>query len=246
MRTEIVMLMKNKILICVFLVASLVVRAQETDTDARRSIELRAFGAYGYNYTWSHYGNLDLWTRVGLNKHFELDGAVQLSTANVYTLSLDARPLFPLPVGEMYLDTRLLYKAVVRSRTHEMSAALGLGYRMDYVDVQLGVYSRFLMDFDYRWHSEDEIVAEPFGFLYSIEVFVRPQSSNWNLSFRFSDTDDYQIERLWQPLFMIGGRYSPTDRLSVLLQAQCKPTGMFHLNASFYGAVVRAGISYRF
>ncbi|MBR1809107.1 MAG: hypothetical protein IJ776_06945 [Paludibacteraceae bacterium] len=238
--------MKYKILICFIIVASLVASAQESDRVESRPVELRAFGAYAYNYTWSHYGNLDLWARIPLNRHFELDGAAELSTANVYTFSLDARPLFCLPVGEMYLDTRLLYKAVARNRTHEFAAALGLGYRMDYVDVQLGVYSRFLMDFGYRWHSEDEIVAEPFGFLYSIEVFVRPRTSNWNLSLRFSDTDDYQIERLWQPLFMIGGRYSPIERLSVLLQAQCKPTGMFHLNASFYGAVVRAGISYRF
>ena len=116
---------------------------------------------------------------------------------------------------------------------------------MDYVDVQLGVYTRSMFEFNRDWHSEDEIVTEPFGFLYSIEVFVRPQSSNWNLSFRISDTDDFQIERMWQPLFMIGGRYSLTERLSVLMQAQCKPTGMFHLNASFYGAQLRAGISYK-
>lgn len=215
--------------------------AQET----AKPVELRAFAAYGYNYTWGHYGNFDFLAHVPLNRHFELDAAAELSTANLYTLSVDARPVFPLSVGDLYLDTRLLYKAVVRNRMHEMSASLGLGYRMDYVDVQLGVYTRNMFEFNRDWHSEDEIVTEPFGFLYSIEVFVRRQSSNWNLSFRISDTDDFQIERMWQPLFMIGGRYSPTERLSVLMQAQCKPTGMFHLNASFYGAQLRAGISYK-
>lgn len=215
--------------------------AQET----AKPVELRAFATYGYNYTWEHYGNFDFLVRVPLNRHFELDAAAELSTANLYTLSADARPLFPLTVGELYIDTRLLYRAVVRNRMHELSASLGLGYRMDYVDVQLGVYTRSMFEFNRDWHSEDEIVTEPFGFLYSIEVFVRPQSSNWNLSFRISDTDDFQIERMWQPLFMIGGRYSPTERLSVLMQAQCKPTGMFHLNASFYGAQFRAGISYK-
>lgn len=215
--------------------------AQET----AKPVELRAFATYGYNYTWEHYGNFDFLARVPLNRHFELDAAAELSTANLYTLSADARPLFQLAVGELYIDTRLLYRAVVRNRMHELSASLGLGYRMDYVDVQLGVYTRNMFEFNRDWHSEDEIVTEPFGFLYSIEVFVRPQSSNWNLSFRISDTDDFQIERMWQPLFMIGGRYSPTERLSVLMQAQCKPTGMFHLNASFYGAQLRAGISYK-
>ena len=236
------MRLRFNLLLALLLVGVAVTQAQE---DAR-SVELRTFGVYGYNYTWGHYGNLDVTTRVPVNRHFELDGAVQLSTANVYTLSADARPLFPLPVGELYLDTRLLYKAIVRNRIHELSASLGFGYRMDYVDVQIGVYTRNMLEFKRNWHSESEIVTEPFGFLYSIEVFVRPQASRWNLSFRFADTDDFQIERIWQPLFMIGGRYSPTDHLSVLLQAQCKPTGMFHLNASFYGATVRAGVCYKF
>lgn len=207
--------------------------------------ELRAYALYGYNLTWQHYGALDLWARVPINPHFELDAATRVATANVYSLSVDARPLFALPVGEMYIDTRLRYQAIVRNRIHEAAAALSLGYRMDYVDVEIGMFTRLMSAFHREWHSEEEILTEPIDMLYSLEVFVRPQSSRWNLSLRISDFDDYQIERMWQPLFMLGGRYSPTERLSVLLQAQCKPTGMFHLNAAFYGATIRAGVSYK-
>lgn len=208
--------------------------------------QLRVYGAYGYNYAWGHYGNLDLAVRSRINPNFELDAAAEASIANVYTLSFNARPVFPVPVGELYLDTRLLYKAVVRDRMHDAAASFGLGYRMDYVDLQIGMYSRLMADFNRDWHSEEELLVEPLGIIYSIEVFVRPQSSRWNLSFRFTDFDEYQIERLWQPLFMIGASFNPTERLSILAQAQCKPTGMFHLNASFYGAIGRVGIAYKF
>lgn len=209
-------------------------------------VVLKTFAEYSYNYTYSHYANLGLWTRVPLNRYFELDAAGQLSTANLYTLSVDMRPLFPLPVGEMYLDTRLLYRAIVRNETHDATASLALGYRMDYVDVHVGLATRLLCGFNREWHSQDEIVTEPINAIYSVEVFVRPQSSPWNLSLRVANTDEFQIERMIQPLFMLGGRYNPTDHWSVLLGVQCKPTGMFHLNASFYGITLRAGMAYCF
>ena len=234
--------MKKELLLVLALAGSLVVRAQTPVGP----VTLKAYAEYSYNYTYGHFANFDVLTRVPLNPYFELDAGVQASTANIYTVSADLRPKFPVPVGEMYLDTRLLYKAVVRDRMHDFAASLGLGYRMDYVDVHVGLFTRLMSDFNRDWHSEDEMVTEPLGVIYNVEVFVRPQSSPWNLSMRIANYDDFQIERIWQPLFMLGGRYNPTERLSVLLEAQCKPTGMFHLNASFYGATLRAGVAYNF
>ena len=57
---------------------------------------------------------------------------------------------------------------------------------------------------------------------------------------------DYQIERVWQPMFMANGRYNINEHWQVNLSALCKPTGMFHLNAKYYGAEVRAGFAYQF
>lgn len=212
----------------------------------KRPVELRAFGLYGYNYTWEHYGSLDLAARVPLSRYFELDAAAELSTVNVYSFSFNARPLFPVPVGELFLDTRLLYKVVARNRMHDFVGSFSFGYRMDYVNVSVGLFSRIMADFDRDWHSEDEFLVEPFGVLYNLEVFVRPQVSPWNLSFRISNFDDYNQERVWQMLFMLGGSYSPTEHLTLLAQVQCKPTGMFHLNATFYGIQGRLGVAYRF
>ncbi len=209
-------------------------------------IRLRGYIGYGYNYTWGSYADFDIVSRIPLNPNFEMDAGVQLSTANVYTLSFDARPKFALPVGEMYLDTRLLYKIVVRDGVHDVGASFGLGYRMDYVDVQLGAFTRFMNEFKRPWHSENEIAGEPISMHYSVEVFVRPRTSIWNLSMRIANYDDFQLERVWQPLFMIGGRYRPISHLDVLAEVEIKPTGMFHLNASFYGVKGRVGVAWEF
>ena len=211
-----------------------------------RRYTLTVLGEYSYNTTWSHHGNLDVQALMPFNPHFEMEAKVQTSLANVHTLALQLRPKFGLPVGELFLETDVYSRIVARNRMNDFTAALALGYRMDYISVTLGVFSRVLDDWDRDWHSNDSYVVEPFNFLYRIEVFCRPQNNPWNLSFLFSNTDDYQMERMWQPLFGAGAWYDFNDHWRLNLAAQCKPTGMFHLNATFYGATFRAGFSYRF
>ena len=211
-----------------------------------RHYSLSAMAEYSYNNTWGHHGNFDVQALMPFNPHFEMEAKLQFSTANVHTMALQFRPKFELPVGEMFLETEVLYRAVARNRIHDFTAALGVGYRMDHVSVTLGVFSRVMDDWDRDWHSNETYVVEPFNLLYRIEVFCRPQNNPWNLSFMFSNVDDYQLERMWQPLFSVGAWYDVNNHWRLNFAAQCKPTGMFHLDASFYGATLRAGFSYRF
>ena len=211
-----------------------------------RRYSLSTLGEYSYNKTWSHHANLDLQALLPFNPYFEMETKVQLSTANVYSGVVQLRPKFELPVGELFLETDLYARFIARNRISDYTAALALGYRMDYVSVTLGVFGRVFSDWDRSWHSNESYVAEPFNLLYRLEVFCRPQANPWNLSFLFSNVDDYQMERMWQPLFGVGAWYNMNEHWRLNFFAQCKPTGMFHLDATFYGATVRAGFSYRF
>jgi len=201
---------------------------------------------YSYNTTWGHHGNFDVQALLPINKHFEMETKLQFSTANVHTSVVQLRPKFQLPVGELFIETDVLLKAVARNRMNDLTAALGLGYRMDYVSVTLGLFSRVMADWGRSWYSDESFVAEPFNVLYRVEVFCRPQDNPWNLSFCISNVDDYQMERMWQPLFMAGAWYDIDNHWRLNFGAECKPTGMFHLDATFYGATARAGFTYKF
>lgn len=229
-------------LFALLLALSLSATAQLTE----RPVELRFFGGYVYNDVLGHSGNFDLQTTVPVNRHFEFDAALQASTRNSYAAALNMRPLFPLSVGELYLENRLLYRFMASSHQYDFNAALSAGYRMDYVDVRIGCFGRVMGDHRRNPHSADEPVIEPFNLLYRVEAFVRPQTSFWNLSFAAGNIDDYQMERMWQPMFAANFRYNPIENLSVLGGVECKPTGMFHLNAQFYALYTRIGIAYRF
>ena len=212
----------------------------------QRRYTVTGLGEYSYNTTWGHHGNIDLQALMPINQHFEMEAKMQFSTANVHTGVLQIRPKFELPVGEMFIETDLMYRAIARNKIGDIVAAVGVGYRMDHVSITIGSFCRVMDDWTRDWHSEDNYVVEPFNLLYRIEVFCRPQNNNWNLSFMFSNVDDYQMERMWQPLFSIGAWYDVTEHWRLNFGAQCKPTGMFHLNANFYGATFRTGFSYRF
>ena len=211
-----------------------------------RGYRLSVMGEYSYNTTWGHHGNLDVQALLPFNPHFEMEAKAQISAANVYSTALQFRPKFTLPVGEMFIETDVYTRFIARNRISDYTAALGVGYRMDYVSVTLGVFSRVISDWDRDWHSNESFVVEPFNLLYRIEVFCRPQNNPWNLSFQFSNIDDYQMERMWQPLFGINAYVDVAYRWRINMGVQCKPTGMFHLDATFYGATLRAGFTYLF
>lgn len=211
-----------------------------------RRYTVSGLAEYSYNRTWGHHANFDVQSLMPLNQHFEMEVRAQFSTVNVHTGTIQLRPKFELPVGEMFLETDICYRGVVRSRMSDITAALALGYRMDYVSVTLGVFSRVMDNWDRSWYTDETFVTEPFNLLYRIEAFCRPQDNPWNVSFMFSNVDDYQMERMWQPLFSVGAYYDITDHWRLNFAAQCKPTGMFHLDATFYGATFRTGFSYRF
>jgi len=211
-----------------------------------RKYSITGMAEYSYNTTWGHHGNFDIQALMPINPHFEMEAKLQFSTANVYTGGLQIRPKFELPAGELFIETDVMYRAIARNRVGDITASLGIGYRMDYISITLGVFSRVLNDWDRSWYSDESFVVEPFNLLYRVEVFCRPQNNNWNLSFLISNVDDYQMERMWQPLFAVGAWYDITDHWRLNFGAQCKPTGMFHLDATFYGATFRTGFSYRF
>lgn len=201
---------------------------------------------YGHNLTYGSFANFDLGAYMPLNTHFEMQANVRMSTANTYAVGVQMRPKFALPVGEMYIEDRLLTSFIRREQFLDFVHALSVGYRMQYVNVQLGMTNRVMLPPTYELSSGDTFVCEPFDLLYRLEVYVRPATSVWNLSLALANVDEYQIERMWQPMFYLGGWYDINDHWRISLNGKLKLAGMFHLNAHYYASEVRVGAEYKF
>lgn len=201
---------------------------------------------YGHNLTYGSFANFDLGAYMPLNTHFEMQANVRMSTANTYAVGVQMRPKFALPVGEMYIEDRLLTSFIRCEQFLDFVHALSVGYRMQYVNVQLGMTNRVMLPPTYELSSGDTFVCEPFDLLYRLEVYVRPATSVWNLSLALANVDEYQIERMWQPMFYLGGWYDIDEHWRISLNGKLKLAGMFHLNAHYYASEVRVGAEYKF
>ena len=207
---------------------------------------VRAHIGYAHNTTYGSHAVFDIGGFMPLNEHFEMQADLRLSTAGTHALGVQFRPKFAVPVGEFFLEGRLLSCLYSKDGYNDLTQVLSVGYRMDYVSFQVGMSTRLIIETPYNWHGNSNIIVEPFNICYKLEVFVRPQTSPWNISLCASNMTDYQVERVWQPSFMANGRYNIDEHWQVNLSALCKPTGMFHLTAKYYGAEVRAGFAYNF
>ena len=218
--------------------------AQVQPGDTTYSVSLHM--GYAHNLTYGSYANFDLDAYMPINPHFDMQANIRTSTANVHTMGVQLRPKFGLPKGELYLEDRLMMRWAKRDNYCDFVHAISLGYMMPYVNVQVGMANRIIMPLPYEHHSNDAMILEPFDAVYRVEAFVRPQTASWNISLCLSNMDNYQIERMWAPMFYLGSWYDINSHWRIRLSGKMKLAGMFHLNAHYYGAELRAGAEYRF
>lgn len=208
-------------------------------------ISIRSYAEYGYNYTWENYGGLAVIANIPINSYFTLEGGINTNTSNVHAINTRAIVNFPLAVGDLTLENRYLYRLFLRNNTNDLCAGLIVGYTRNYVKASLGIYCRIYGNIYWESHNESAAnVMEPFNLIYNIEGQLFKQDHNWNLALSVSNHDNFQIERMYQPIFTLKGNYIPAKHFNLLAEVACKPAGMFHGAADFYAIYTRLGFSY--
>lgn len=233
------MIIMKKLVVFLALCMSVVAYSQ-----SRYSLAVHA--GYGHNLTYGSFANFDIDAYLPINPYFEAETNLRASTANCYTIGVQMRPKFALPVGELFLEDRLMANWIARDHVNEFMHALSLGYRMQYVSAQLGFFSRVIVPTPYERNSDNGSIAEPFKLLYRVEAFVRPETSCWNLAVAISNVDDHMMERPWNPMLYLRAWYDVHEHWRLHLAGKYKNAGMFHMNAHYYASEVRVGAEYRF
>ncbi len=229
-----------------FIIVAICFSAIAYGQDTKLPYSLSLHVGYAHNLTYGSYANVDVDAFMPINPHFEMEANVRASTANFYVFGVQLRPTFALPIGELYIEDRLMANLLKRDNFNDFVHALSLGYRMQFVDVQLGFNTRFIQSTPFAYDTKSQVVCEPLDLLYRVEARVRPASSPWNISMSIANVDDYQIERMWQPMMHIAGWYDINEHWRVRLTGKLKSAGVFNLNAHYYASELRAGMEYRF
>jgi len=209
--------------------------------DVQKRYSISALGMYGWNQTWKSHGGVDIIGYLPVSRHFEASAAMELHTPKTFAVTATASPKFKLPVGEIFIDGTIHYRQMSIWGTADLNLAASVGYRMDYVSVQIGLTPHFTLDLEQHQH-----ITEPINMLYRLSVNVRPCSSRWNAGAGVANYTDFEYERTCEPMFFINGHFDINERFSIPARLDIKPAGAFHLTAQFWGISFRTGVKYTF
>jgi len=239
--------MKKKLLLLLMCAFPLMVFAQEKQ-ERKVSGDLTVQGVLGYNTTWKWYGGGDIKGALHLNKiNFNLD--FEGLSSNVFSIGLTASPYFNVcKNGQVFLDGTMHSRIFSCNKAYEFIYSGSAGFRMRHFSVQVGVFAKVIDAIGRDWHSVDNYIVEPFNVLYRIAVSIKGFDNPWDIYFVGANYNEFEYERVWQPIFTMGGRAAvgKSKKLSIVAEGTLKPTGMFHLDATFYAAWLKVGVNYKF
>lgn len=227
------------LLICVFLTVFL--SAQEAQKH-NISADVMAQGVVGYNLTYKGYGGIDLKGVMHVdNTDFTLN--LEALTANVYSLGMTVGQSFEVcRNGFVFFDGTLHSRIFSNYKTYEFVYAASAGFRMRHFSVQAGLFSRTIDAFGRDWHSLQNYVTEPFNLLYKVKLSLKGFDHPWDVYAVATNYNDFEYERMWEPIFSLGGRWDFKERWSAVAEGTLEAAGIFHGTVKFYEAVFRVGI----
>ena len=235
---------KHLVLLSVLLFSALLTQAQEfRKHDVAADVAVQ--GVVSYNNTSRWHGGADVKGVFHVdNVDFALN--VEALSSSTYSFGLTVSPSFEVcRNGFVFLDGTLHSRLFSKYEVCEFVYAGSVGFKMRHFSAQVGLFSRTIDDIGREWHSLESFVTEPFNLLYKVSISIMGYDHPWDVYLVGSDYTDFEYERMWEPIFTLGGRWDFKDRWSAVAEGTLKPSGMFHLDASFYNATLRVGVKYK-
>jgi len=234
---------KTLLLLLVYIIPTALFAQEKQERNVTADFTVQ--GAVGYNTTWKWYCGGDIKAALHLKKtDIRLD--LESLTANVHSVGTTVTPYFDVcKNGQIFLDGTLHSRIFSRNKAYEFVYAGSVGYRMRHFSVQVGIFAKIMDATGRNYHSVSNFIAEPFNVLYRVAVSIKGFNNPWDIYFVGSDYNEFEYERVWQPIFTMGGRAKVGERLSIVAEGTLKPTGIFHLDTHFYAAWLKVGVNYK-
>lgn len=175
---------------------------------------------------------LSLEADYGFANGLSVRGGVQYGT--IGRTALELRPSFSVPMSWITFHAQTLLHYTNLSSVHNAAAGVGVGLSNKYLFCDIGYY--------YRTYGG---LNEPFNIFYSLGVNFLPSVEDWDLHLIFTNCEIFELERLYQPSYIVRGNWAMCDNLGVVIDLNYKPAGMFNMSSNFYQLNIKAGLCYK-
>lgn len=137
------------------------------------------------------------------------------------------------------------YDAMLR----ETNWGLDVSKEWKHIDLVLGTYFKIYSFRNeviktYGIEEDAEKLKEPFNLLYSFTYRLKPPGNSWNVGLTVTNFDYFLYNQETNPLFNLNGTYKLNESLELFAQAWFEASGIFNINACYFGYYFRTGIKW--
>lgn len=190
----------------------------------------------GHNASFGGFASASVETHQTLHEHFMISGGLQYKT--IGTTAVEARPAYikDFQWGRIGAECLLSYTNLLS--VNSMAIGAGAVYTGKWIGAKLGYFYR-------SFGSKGDSITEPFNIYYEICANFLPMREDWDLEFIITNNEMFELERHYQPTFIMQGRYLLKEHIGVSMGIGCEPAGMFHMSADYYESYLKLGVCYR-
>lgn len=198
-----------------------------------RSISVGARG--GYNLALGGYTAISLEGDYDLTEHWTVSGGALWSTIGRTAVELRRTYKLPTEWGSVELGSILHYSRL--AAYNNLAAGVGVGLSSSVVFGRFGYYYR-------AFGAEGGHISEPFNLFYELGFHLLPKVERCDLQLIFTNCELLELERHYQPSWILRSRWSLSERLGLVVEGNYKSAGMFHMSTNFYQLSIKAGLCY--
>ena len=203
------------------------------------------YGLYDYHYATDGVGGGALLLDWRVAPVFTLGvGAEYVSSNRISArLSGEAALLTTQKRQRLTLENSYLWRHYPSIDRQEFTSALQLGWRARHADLHLGLCNRYSAALIQRADGGAGTVFEPMNVMFAIEGWWNNQTlpQQWNVGLRWSNYNDFVIERVANWFFSAKGFYTLKDGTALTAEVGVHPVGSLNLTASYDGWFMHLG-----
>ena len=176
----------------------------------------------------------------------------ELATSSRIALDLRCRiNLFYFQHGTLYGQNRYLYRQFPNLDLQEFTGALQLAWEGRHINWEFGLANRYMAPLVQRNNGGMSTIFEPMNVMFALEGWWFLENSpllerTWNLGFRWSNYNDFVIERVANWFYSVKGYYKSLPNLCLTIEAGIHPVGSLNLTSSYDGWFSHLGAIYSF
>ncbi len=231
----------KKVFLPIVFVAVLLPAALAAQDSCRWS--MRAYGLFDTHYGSRTLGGVAALAQWRQSEGYALGFGAELATTGRCSLTLYGRANI---FGKFYLENRYLYRQFASLDRQEFSGALMVGYSNNHWDFCVGLSNRYSAALVQRTDGGMGTMFEPMNPQFRVEGWWNGRDSRWNVGGRFSNMNDFMMERFAVWTYSVCGYYVLASGIRLEAEAGLHPVGSLNLTASYDGFYIHMGAGWHF